>query len=1406
MSVNDLMREFLRLNVELEMRDGRLVLRAPCGVVDQELRERAVRHRDELKCLLRPRHNDRTSVELPYVDPDPIHRYDPFPLNDMQRAYWLGRDTSFALGGVGIHVYEELDCVDLRVNELQDAWQKVVDRHDALRILVLEDGRQQVLPTGHVEIDVLDLMEDTDLVQGKRLMQLRERLSHRVQRLEEWPSFRMIACCLDKSRVRLILSLDATHIDMGGFAVLFREWLGFYTNPTYTPPPIPISFRDYVLAAARLPGNELHQRSLAYWERLAETLPPPPRLPYRQQPQSLERSHVERRKGTLDLAAWRRLKERAAQAQITPSGVVLAAYAEVLGAWNEDPRFTVNVTHFNPMPLHDAVDQVVGNFTSLLLLEADRNAGRTFKDRAAAIQKRLLEGLRHPYVSGMDILHMVARRQAREPGELIMPVVFTSMLNMRTQGLGHLNELGERVFNVMQTPQVCLDLQVSEQDDALTYNWDAVDRLFPDGLMDDLCRAFHNLLTRLASEEGGWTTSGTRMVPSEQLKRREEVNRTEAAYPDVPIHALLADQLSTRAREAAVMSASGSLSYHELDARSRRLAAQIAVDRKRNERLVAIVMRKGWEQIVAALAIVRAGAAFLPVDANLPARRLQFTLENGRVDTILTQSQLEPLLAWPSGPQRVSVDRDDGWEVDTIRTEPRTLLHDLAYVIYTSGSTGKPKGVMIEHRSLVNRVVDVNRRFAVGPDDRILSVTGLHHDLAIYDVFGLLYAGGTIILPDPECEHDPCHWLDLMRRERVTVWNSVPSLMELLLDHIEREGISQKNLSIRLVFLSGDRIPLDLPKRVGSSFEGARVVCLGGPTETTIWDICEPIDAIDPEWVQIPYGRPMANSRYYVLNDALEPCPDLVMGELFGAGIGLARGYWRDEDRTREAFPLHPETGERLYRSGDRGRFLADGRIEIVGRRDFQLKVAGVRVEAGEVEATISAHPGVRAAVVIADGEGASERRLIAYVVPESRVNAMLDAEALELKLSRPGLRRNLVGRSEIQLGRHQYDTDERLEAYRLRRTYRHFSPDPIEGGRLGGLLAALGSVHLPGYILPKFRYPSAGNLNPIQTYVHVKADRISDLAAGIYYHHPERNTLVRIGDGDVASEVHLTHNVRASESAAFTIFLLADDVGISTLYAERSRDFCLIEAGCMVQLLMTEAPDHRLGLCPVGQLDFERIRDLFDVPPGAFLAVALLGGSVDTTEPFATVEREKRHQNRLDLRLQQDAFIAELRDHLKKWLPRSMIPAEFVLLDALPFSANGKVDRSALVPVVRRSPRYSRSRDRPLSDLEAMVTGVVEDVLGVQGIALRDRFFDLGATSFDLVNIAGRLHHVCDRDLTITDLFTHTTIYELCDYLATGQRSSASVEAAERRADRRRGNLLGNWVHANDGADHGTR
>jgi amino acid adenylation domain-containing protein len=526
----------------------------------------------------------------------------------------------------------------------------------------------------------------------------------------------------------------------------------------------------------------------------------------------------------------------------------------------------------------------------------------------------------------------------------------------------------------------------SEREGALWYTWDVVDQLFPEGMIDDMYAAYGTRLKQLATDDAAWeqdwVTSLNNLLPAQQKQLRDEINATEAPEPGELLHAGFARNTAATPDAPAVIANDRCLSYAELDQLSNQLAHQLQAQGVQTNELVAVVMQKGWEQVVAVLGILKAGAAYLPIDASMPAERLHYLLEFGEARIAVTQVCQDAAIDWPADTIRLRISDDELSAAPETEVSNQTTLSDIAYVIFTSGSTGQPKGVVIDHRGAVNTCADINQRFTVTAKDRVLALSSLSFDLSVYDIFGLLAAGGAIVMPDASGMRDPAHWAGMVAKHQVSIWNTVPALMDLLTDYGEQQTAPVLQ-SLRIVMMSGDWIPVKLPNRIQAVGQDVQVYSLGGATEASIWSILYPITDVPADWISIPYGKPMLNQSFHVLNSDLTPCPAWVPGELYIGGIGVAKGYWRDEEKTAASFITHPRTGERLYRTGDLGRYLPDGNIEFMGREDFQVKIQGFRVELGDIEAALEAHPGIRNTVVIASGPDRGSKRLIAYLVAE---------------------------------------------------------------------------------------------------------------------------------------------------------------------------------------------------------------------------------------------------------------------------------------------------------------------------------------------------------------------------------------------------------------------------------------
>lgn len=901
-------------------------------------------------------------VTYPVIISSKDEKYLPFPLTEIQKSYLIGRLNVFEIGGISTHGYEEIEA-DLDIERLNFSLNKVIKRHPMLRTIILTSGMQKILkhiPEYKISVEDLSMLNKES--QELRIKIERNKMSHFIFKTDEWPLFEVKAFRLYANKYYLCIGADTLIGDDFSSKIVNSEIVRFYNELDLTLPELEFTFRDYVLSYEEFKKSNTYNCDKEYWLEKLEKFPLSPDLPLKKNPVEVMDPHFKRLETKFNIEEFNGLKKLAQDNNITISILLCTVYAEVLAFWSNQPVFTINLTVFNRYPFHKDVDNIVGDFTSLILLDVHFDKIVSFWEKAKLMQENFFEALEHRHFDGVEFIRLLSNYNnlgKKAP----MPIVFTSTLlnNVKDQKNESL-EFGDVKYSSNQTSQVYIDNQVSEINGELNIVWDYVEELFEVNIIEAIYRHYLDLLKELLVN----STNNILQPNKEDINLVGEINRTDVVFQVSNLHNVFMEQVRKTPNNKAIEFGAKYITYKELNEKSNQVALKLKELGVVAGDYICVEGKRTPFTIINILGILKSGAAYVPIDPDYPEQRKKNIYEEVRCKRILLPNYYndENLKYYPT---------DD---IGTDSGEQGT-----AYVLFTSGSTGKPKGVVVSHDAAINTISAINGKFNVTSKDKILWLSSLSFDLSVYDIFGALSVGASIIIISDQKNITEI-WQTIEDKE-VTIWNSVPSTLELMLENI---SVNQKNQSIRLVLLSGDWIPLNLPQKTRKYLENPEIISLGGATEATVWSIYHKIIEVKEQWESIPYGTPLANQKIYILNYERELCPVGVTGEIYIGGSSLANGYFNDDLKTKDSFVEDYKFG-RLYRTGDYGKLVSEGYIEFLGRKDYQVKISGYRIELGEIEAQLSSYNIIKSASVTDFSESNGKKYLCAYFVSDERLS-----------------------------------------------------------------------------------------------------------------------------------------------------------------------------------------------------------------------------------------------------------------------------------------------------------------------------------------------------------------------------------------------------------------------------------
>jgi amino acid adenylation domain-containing protein len=886
----------------------------------------------------------------------------PAPLSFAQQRIWFLDQLEPESPLYNIHMGVELSG-PLNVPVLQRSIAEIVRRHEALRttFAVIDDRPVQIINQNAIfKLPVHDLQDLNESERRSRVSAWVEEDARRRFDLINGPVLRANLLRLGETEHVLLLTIHHIVSDGWSVGVFVRELATLYEAYTAgRPSPLPklsIQYADFAAWQRDWLQGERLEEQLSYWRTQLAGAPPLLELPT-DRPRPPVQSYTGAGETLLlSESLSQSLKELSRREGATLFMTLLAAFSTLLYRYSGLHDILVGTPIANRN--HADTESLIGFFVNTLVFRTRVSDQMTFRELLVQVREMALEAYAH-----QDLPFEKLVEELQPERSLSHSPVFQVLLDLQNEPMHDLELHGLRLtplpFDSLMA-KFDLVLTFGETDGRLNGQLEYNTDLFDGATARRMVRHLGHLLEAAVSNPDEQVSRLRLLTGDERQQILFEWNNTRVENePALYVHELFEQQVAAQPEAVAVVFKNEQFTYRELNQRANQLAHHLRRLGTGPESLVGVCLERSVDAVIAILAVLKAGGAYLPVDPSSPRERLSQMLADTRARIVITEEYLERTA------DEIHAQIDADFKT-TINSE------NLAYVIYTSGSTGKPKGVLVSHGNLVHSTL-ARFRYYQEPLSSFLLLSPFAFDSSVAGLFWTLCRGGMLVIPDEDSHRDPAHLAELVARHSVSHVLCLPTLYELILRQARVEQLN----SLRTVIVAGEPCPPEIAKRHTETLPDAALFNEYGPTEATVWSTVHPCDwSMDQH--SVPIGRPVANTQIYVLDSQLQPAPVGVTGEIYIGGDGVARGYLDHPDQTAERFvpdPFTTKPGARLYKTGDLALLLATGNIEYAGRNDLQVKIRGYRIELGEIELTLAQHPEVREVAVLA-GE-----RLTAYVV-----------------------------------------------------------------------------------------------------------------------------------------------------------------------------------------------------------------------------------------------------------------------------------------------------------------------------------------------------------------------------------------------------------------------------------------
>ena len=908
---------------------------------------------------------------------DEVQKKNEFSMTELQKAYSIGSKEEMPLGGIGSHALFSFEGHNVDHDRLRSAIRKLTDSQEMLRAFISGDDSMCIVDKCSAVIEDVNISTIADAEKESRLAELENEFFERPFNKSQAPLIRFLIVKKSDADTVVFVSHYGIIADGESHKIMLRQINAYYSGEHIEKH---CSFMDYATYLASLRDSEEYAEARQELRDYFDGYDMNPELPVIRNPEEIHYPKINVASRSISRDDYRALCVCAMEYGLTPFALLLTLFGKAVGKYAGNDRFMINLPVAQRPAELNGVNELVGLCSDFMLFDFDNASSASLAEQAEINQQKLFSIREYSmYYSGTELLKDLHRQRHTDQSP---SVVFTSTIGADNAEDAVFRKSTTRTF----TSQVWLEGLLTDTAEGVLFTLSSVADMFDPAVADGIADIFAESVVAVIRSSAFLKDNCSLPLSAHDTCLINEFNSKRSLPAALSFRERIDKNADKFGKKPAIVTEDTSVSYAALRNYCRSLAHLFTADYGISDGdAVGLLMQKGMAQIVAENALAYMNITFLPIDLELPADAVSYCGQKTGLKLIVTDADNEAAAAASGLPYKILPALDSIPSSDA----PQSFGNEIMMMINTSGTTGFPKTVMLRGRAVTGCFLMSEQIYGVSHCDTAFGITNYSHDMSVFDILGMTYIGGTVVVPEQKVFKDPAAWVNLMKMHKVTFWNSVPAFMEMLLLADDADEVIA---NFKTIVQGGDYTKASTCEKIRMISPDCRIFNVGGPTETTIWNIFHEVTDADISSGIIPYGKPFPNAEYFILDKNMQLCPVGKEGTMFIAGPSVAAGYAGDPDSDK----FTEYCGRRVYNTGDNGVYLPCGEILFMGRCDRQVKINGKRIELDGIENALCAVDGVDSGAVVVRKDG---RQIAAFYVSASGIDSAEVIDAMRRSL-----------------------------------------------------------------------------------------------------------------------------------------------------------------------------------------------------------------------------------------------------------------------------------------------------------------------------------------------------------------------------------------------------------------------